>query len=116
MAWSVNKWRVAQGEEIKFLVHLFDDADNSLNVAGATGVYVHVKKADGTVLEKAAETGLTWGSLCPLYIYAFRFTAEETALLSVKPVAQDIWVKLVFGANSYLYKIPNSMLVTGAGL
>lgn len=105
MFWQVNKFNLQRGSPETIGVHLLDQSSNPVSLAGATAVWVHLKKQDGSVLEKPAVNGMVWGKLAPVWLYTFDLTEADIALLPLAQ-GQDVIVKVAFGASyqTYTYK------------
>jgi hypothetical protein len=114
--WAPNTWGITKGNEAKIVVHVLDQNGDPINISGATAISLCVKKVDGTSIEKAAETGWTYGEpMEVIFIYGFLLTAEETDLL---PLAekQNVMVKITFGAIVKKYLIPKALSVRNVTL
>ncbi len=97
MAWTPNTVTIPKGEPATLPVILLDKNGELFNGAGLTMICIQIKKADGSILDKTAATGFTWGvGLSCGYIYTFDLTADEVALLKTLP-GQDVTIKLVYG-------------------
>lgn len=116
MAWTPNNWSIVAGEAAKFLVILLDSHGEPLNITGATAIKIQLPKTDGSILEKNADIGFTWGRpIQPLYIYGFALTPAETELL-LKASKQSVLVNILYGEEVYHHTIRNALNVSAVSV
>jgi|WetSurMetagenome_2_1015567.scaffolds.fasta_scaffold610756_2 hypothetical protein len=108
--WIPNKFKIVKGRDYQIAVHLLDSDGVPITISGATAVSLLIKKADNTILEKAAYTGFASGYSNPLWIYAFLLTASETALFTIDK-DQSIEIKILFGTAIQVFEITKSLTV-----
>lgn len=83
MTFKLNQWQFVRGEAVQFICVLLDANQVPINISGATAISFALKKEDGTLLEKPADNGYSWGILPQVYVYGFSLTEVESALLKL---------------------------------
>lgn len=97
MKFELNKVKLLRGQDEQFLLFLLTSDLQYFQIHGATALVMRIVKADGQVLEKAPNTGMSTGFGDTLWLYQFTLTSEEIDLLPAKK-DQDVVLKIEFGS------------------
>lgn len=108
MKWFPNKWDVTRGDDAQLVVHLLDSEGNPINAHATTGVSLLLKNEDGSVITKAATSGIASSLASEISIFLFDFTGAETALLPVVS-GESVELQIHFGSRYQKFELVNAL-------
>ncbi len=107
---KLNKATVYKGRAAQIPVCFVDEDGVNLHTCGITGSTIRIENQDGSFIEKAASTGLAWGTPDQTYLYIYPFTSEETALFK-NGTEKSIFLKVIFGENCMKYEFKKFLTI-----